>query len=280
MTLPELVTSLLLIALVAPATNLLSGIVRLVRRSTARLGWLNGLLALVTALTGLAVLIAHTFFLVFSPVVVGILLGSGVVQVIGGALLALVERMREGFTAEWSCGLLNSAIGFFTLIMAVFVPLLPGQLFPSPPPDPMAAMAAPVVATESPTWAPGSSNSPTAIIPTPTATRTATPAPVLRPSATPTREPYRTPTPSITPTIAFHCGAIVNYNLNLRAAPSLDAEVLLVIPYQTVIQVGGQNEAGTWWLVYHEGTWGWVDGQYVSLDTDCGTAPVLSGWMS
>ncbi|GAB4527494.1 MAG: hypothetical protein Kow0063_02850 [Anaerolineae bacterium] len=270
MTLPDLTLSLLFITLVAPVINLFSGAVRLARRTTRPLGWLNGLLALITALGGLFVLVSHTFFLAFSPVAVALLLGSGITQVVGGLLLVSAERGREGFTAERSAGLLNSAIGFFTMVMAVFVPILPGQLFPSPRP----VVQATVAVIESPTRTPEPVRSPTSTAARPV-TRTATPTPTATPSATPTREPYRTPTPSATPTVAFHCGAVVNYNLNLRAAPSLDAEVLLVIPYQTVVLVGGQNEAGTWWFVYHEDTWGWVDGQYISLDTDCGTAPVL-----
>ena len=69
---------------------------------------------------------------------------------------------------------------------------------------------------------------------------------------------------------------MVNYNLNLRAEPSREGELMMTIPYESVIQVGGQNETGSWWFVnYNEGIWGWVDGEFVTLDPVCRNAPVI-----
>jgi uncharacterized protein YraI len=72
------------------------------------------------------------------------------------------------------------------------------------------------------------------------------------------------------------CGAVAEYNINLRAEPALDAPILNVIPYQSVIDIAGRNPAGDWWFAYFEEDWGWLDGRYIRLDTDCSQAPVLA----
>jgi hypothetical protein len=171
------------------------------------------------------------------------------------------------FAAEQSYGLLSVGIGFLMVCAAFLIPILPGQF---------SAMGASVL-LPSPT--------PLAVIETPSATitphptQTFPPSPTVLPSATPTptptRERFYTSTPLPTPTAAIYCGAIVEYNLNMRAGPRRDADVLLLIPYQSVIAVGGTNRERTWWFVNYNDLWGWVDGQYISLDTDCGQAPVL-----
>ena len=85
-----------------------------------------------------------------------------------------------------------------------------------------------------------------------------------------------TATPTMTPTTAIVCGARVDYNVNMRLLPEPDAEVLVVIPYETVVEISGQTEAGDWWFTRYEDQWGWLDGEFISLDTDCARAPVLT----
>ncbi|GEM_PF-3061326 len=266
-----LASVLLLIGVIGPVLYMLIGVLRSLRRSSPLAGWLDGAFAAVAAIAVMGTLIVHTIIspLATDPVVVFFLLG--VVELLYGVLLvALIERRRQDFAPDRSPGILSLGMGFFTIVMAVFIPILPGQFFPPAAPTLYYTATPTATVTLTPT-------------PTPQVTATLTTAPTATnsptvtslPTATPTREPYHTPTPTATPTVAIFCGALVNYNLNLRAAPSLDAEIRLVIPYETIIQVAGRNEAAEWWFVTYDGTWGWVDGQYLSLDTSCDAAPVL-----
>jgi len=66
----------------------------------------------------------------------------------------------------------------------------------------------------------------------------------------------------------------MNYNVNLRARPESDAEILLTIPYNTVLSAAGRNLNATWWLVSYDGQTGWVDGQYVAVELPCNELPV------
>ncbi len=270
MTLSEVAAGLLLAAVAAPGIFVLNCAWQL-RRSDAGAGWFSGLLSLVAALAVLAVLVVHVFWQAITPDPVVILVIAGLAELGVGGLILAVERRRAAFVAGGSFGMLIGGIGFFTAIMALFVPLLPGQFWPAAAPAPTPTLTM----TRTPTVAPSARPAATATGPA-TPARTAFPTPTALPTASPTRMPYRSPTPSATPTVVGHCGAVVNYNLNLRAWPSLEAEILHVIPYQTIIQVGGQNRDGTWWFVAYNGIWGWVDGRYISLDTDCATAPMLS----
>jgi hypothetical protein len=117
---------------------------------------------------------------------------------------------------------------------------------------------------------------------TPTASSTPAPTETRRPSSTPrpTRTPYtfstRTPTP--TPTLVTPCVASVEYNLRLRSAPNRDSETLLVIPYQTTIELYGKGEPSEndarWWYTQYEGQQGWVDGQYMIVSSACENLPL------
>ncbi len=268
MTLSTIMPVLLLAALAALGLLIINGGLQLIRRADAHAGWLSGLLGLAAASAILAVLVYHSFGRPVSPDPVLVLVVFGVTELaVGGLVTLLVERRRSTFRPETSYGLLMAGIGFFTVMASVFVPVLPGQFSPPAP-------AVVPTLTATPTILPSHTPAITATATLqPTLTFTVTPSPP--PSVTPTRMPYRTPTPSITPTVTAYCGAVVNYNLNLRRLPSLDSEVLVVIPYETIIAVAAQNADGTWWFVVYDDTWGWVDASFISLDTDCFTAPVL-----
>lgn len=268
MTLFRMMPGLLLVALAAPGLLVILGGLQLARRAEAHAGWLSGLLGLIGSSALLIVLVYHAFVQPVVPDPVRVLAVWGLVELaVGGLFVMLIERRRETFLPEGSYGLLLAGIGFLTVMASIFVPVLPGQFSPPAP-------ALVPTQTASPTWTPrptlATTLAPT-ITPNPTLTATMSP----RPSERPTRVSYQTPTPSATPTVNAICGAVVNYNLNLRRSPSLDAEVLLVIPYETIIAVAARTVDGTWWFVAYDGSWGWVDVNYISLDTDCSNAPVL-----
>ena len=92
---------------------------------------------------------------------------------------------------------------------------------------------------------------------TPTLSATATPLPTLE------VESLATPLVEV-PT----CDAVVIYNLNLRAEPSADAQLLTTIPYGTVV-TGTQINDDNWWQVSYDGQRGWVSGEYLSVVGVC-----------
>ena len=54
----------------------------------------------------------------------------------------------------------------------------------------------------------------------------------------------------------------------MRAQPSTEAEILLVIPYQAVLTATMRAEAG-WYRVVYENNDGWVFGGNVTLEASC-----------
>ncbi|NDJ62847.1 MAG: SH3 domain-containing protein [Chloroflexi bacterium] len=164
-----------------------------------------------------------------------------------------------------------------------------GRGFGGPTPDPEATrgslldlLTAVPAATDTPP--PTATFTPTAtltqtVTPSPTPTRTPTltrtPRPTRTPTATRERLTFATPEPtqqtaaSDGPT----CIALVNFNLRLRAAPTQESETLLVIPFNTVVELVARNAGSTWWNTSYEGEVGWVDGEFISLLTGCDALP-------
>ena len=186
----------------------------------------------------------------------------------------LIERRAVATGAAHSFGVLVVALGGLTAVMVLFIPVLPGQL--------ALTQATPTLSVSSPMPVSPTRlvSSPSPVTPAPSATSTATQTPLplvtATPAASPTRVRYATPTPSPTLTPFPACGATTLYNVNLRAEPALDAPIMNVIPYQSVIEVAGRDQAGDWWFARYDGEWGWLDGAYLTLDTDCSQAPVLA----
>lgn len=69
-------------------------------------------------------------------------------------------------------------------------------------------------------------------------------------------------------TPAQACLLIVNYNLNLRAEPSPDAERLTTIPFGTTLESSGSSDSN-WWHVTYDGIEGWVSGDYLTPASTC-----------
>ncbi|MCL4250706.1 MAG: SH3 domain-containing protein [Anaerolineae bacterium] len=123
---------------------------------------------------------------------------------------------------------------------------------------------------------PGGSNDSTGAAAQPEATATASPTATQQPTATPL--PTRTPWPTSTPFPTFAptsttapvaaCNVLINFNLNLRASPSADGDLLLTIPYGTIVSASDHNADGRWQVTY-DGVTGWVDGEYVTVMAGC-----------
>jgi uncharacterized protein YraI len=79
-----------------------------------------------------------------------------------------------------------------------------------------------------------------------------------------------------TATLPNPCLALADYNVNLRAAPEGDANVLATIPYNNTITLYGRSADSSWWYGEYEGKTGWVKGEFVSPSSSCGSLPVKS----
>lgn len=124
---------------------------------------------------------------------------------------------------------------------------------------------------------PGGSNDSIGAAAQPEATATASPTATQPPTATPlptqTPWPTSTPFPTFAPTSTTApvaaCNVLINFNLNLRASPSADGDLLLTIPYGTIVSASDHNADG-WWQVTYEDVTGWVSGEYVTVMAGCG----------
>ncbi|MAS33419.1 MAG: hypothetical protein CL610_05395 [Anaerolineaceae bacterium] len=131
-----------------------------------------------------------------------------------------------------------------------------------------------ILATSTPTATPTEPSTPTpTLTPSPTLTITPSRTPRSTSTPTPTRLRYATRTPSPTPTLPNPCLATVDFNLNVRAEPNEESDVLTVIPFDTAVSVFASNADQTWWLVMYEDQTGWVDGEFITLTASCSNLP-------
>ena len=135
-------------------------------------------------------------------------------------------------------------------------PEIPPTLTPTPTPTLTFTPGPTPTATFTPTF-------------TPTPVPTDTPMPTVLPTETPTQTPTVTPTftPSATPT-ATPRTAVLTYpfGTNLRAEPSLEAEVLAILPTDTVVVLlDGLVEADgfVWQEVLVDGQSGWLSAEFL-----------------
>lgn len=89
----------------------------------------------------------------------------------------------------------------------------------------------------------------------------AAPAPAARSTA---------PAPTSTVTI------LTPYQVNLRAAPNLEAETVAVVPFNQLLTAVGRNAGNNWIQVSYEGSTGWVAAWIVPIVGDPLTLPVTS----
>jgi len=95
---------------------------------------------------------------------------------------------------------------------------------------------------------------------------------VLSPKAT------VTPTPTETPNIESTPMGVVRTDLNVRAGPGTQYEVVGRLAANTEVEIVGQNQAGSWWYIVYPDTpdgHGWVAADYVP-STNSDTVPVVA----
>jgi hypothetical protein len=116
------------VALLAPAVLILNGLVQRGRSEVAAPGWLSGIMVLLTALAGGALVIAATFGrLAMTFLAILFVLGAAEI-IVGLTVWILIERRLEPSQLAHSFGILTAALGGLTAVMVLFIPLLPGQL--------------------------------------------------------------------------------------------------------------------------------------------------------
>jgi probable enterotoxin D len=55
------------------------------------------------------------------------------------------------------------------------------------------------------------------------------------------------------------------FNANLRQTPTTSAAIIVVIPYQSIVEVVGKSATGTWLQVRYQGQVGWLIGSLIDL---------------
>lgn len=256
---------------------ILNGLLQATRRS-AKIGFWHTLLAFLTALLPLIGVIRAAQFGTAVPLLERGALLIGGALIVSGLLTALIEVFRPE-RLKASRGILSIGAGALLIFTTLSVPGIAQNVL-----QPALATATPIsiaavraTATSAPDGTAQPAASPTLTpIPSPTATLTATRA---QPSPTPTATRFRfaTRTPQPTPTLPTPCLALTRFNINLRAQPNLEAEVLLVIPFDTTVTLFGRNRDSSWWLAQYDGQTGWLKGEFLNVTASCAELPVREG---
>jgi hypothetical protein len=257
----------------------LNGMIQTARRRT-KIGFTHLLLAFLTALLPLAGLIANELAQDARDVIqTGTLAMAGLTM--GAAVVILLIEVRRPDRLKGSRGVLALGVGILIGVTAFSVPRISQRVL-----MPALATSTPiqVAAASSGTTTPGASTTGTRTPLTVTSTMTATPTanatatPTLRPTHSPTPTPTRfrfvTRTPEPTPTLPTPCLALTDYNVNLRAEPDMEGEILAVVSYNTTVALFGRSANSTWWFGEHDGQAGWLLGEFLSLSASCAELPV------
>ncbi len=236
-----------------------------VMRRAPRIGFVHVLLAFLTALLPLVALVAGALNAEDTSGTTAAARALAALLGVAGLLAVLLE-VRRPERLKASRGLLSLGVAALLALVTLTVPATATALLVTPTPFqlPTVTPTAPVTATLMPSPSPSATG-------TPTATRTPFP------TETATSPVFATRTPSPVPTLPAPCGAVVNFNLNLRAAPSTEADVLASIPFNTRLELFGRSADSGWWYTVYEEQAGWVLGEFLTLDTVCAALPVREG---
>lgn len=248
----------------------LLSIIQTIRRQS-RIGFVQLLLAFLALLVPLAGLIMDQLGDEPLPAMTRLALVVAALAVVPGVIVLLLE-LRRPERLKTSRGLLGLGVGLLLAISTFTVPVIAEnqlaevRVTPTSP-----VLVARAEETDSPA-------EPTVtLMRTPTPTLTMTPTQTRTPRATPTPSPTRfrfaTRTPAPTATLPNPCLAIADYNLNLRAEPDLEAELVATIPYNTTVTLFGRNTDSTWWYGRYEGQTGWLKGEFLTLSASCEALP-------
>ncbi len=237
----------------------------------SRITFWDTLLAFLAALVTLIGLVESAMTVPPEPLPQQIALGTAAGLVGLGLLVILLELRREQ-RLKGSRGVFAVGIGLLLAASAaVTVPRLSERIL-----LPVLATATPirVAALESTSTPPGPTST-AAVSPSPTPTPSPTLTRTPRPSATPTptRFVFLTRTPEPTATLPNPCLARTLYNVNLRAEPSLDAAIIMTIPFDITVTLFGRTQDSQWWFGKYEDQAGWLKGEFLDLSASCAALP-------
>lgn len=200
-----------------------------------------------------------------------LVLGIAAVWVIFGLILLPFEARRPERGLKGSRGVLSIGAGVILLITAVSVPLSYDALITEPSATPsLTPFGTPPPPSETPI-----ASLTATIDPSPTVTASPTPSrtPLPTDTAAATRRSIATRTPEPTETLPNPCLASVTNNLNLRAEPATDGELLATIPFDTSLTLFARSSDGLWWFTEYNGQAGWVLGEFVARSSACDLLP-------
>lgn len=204
------------------------------------------------------------------------LIGIGLGVTLMGIIVLLIEQRRASPGFNQSQGVFTIGVSILLLLATVAGPIINSSL--SELTDKVAAGAPETTAMSVALQPTGTSvaaqNAVTAVTNTPAPTVALQPVQVTLPNPLPTRYIFSTSMPTVTVEYVALCQGVVQNNLNLRAHPATDGELLTTIPHSTALQVLGQNEDASWLYVSYEDQSGWINAAYVIQNDDCGDLPV------
>ncbi len=249
---------------------ILIAIIRTFRHST-KITFLEMVLAFMAALLPLAGVIEGSMSDTPAPLPLRAGMITGVVLVVAGILIALLELRREQKLKQ-SRGIFSVGIGVLVVLATFTVPITSQQIL------------LPALATVTPINVAAIGISPTldgptytaTAIPSATATPTATMTRTPRPTGTATATPYVFVTSTALPTLTLPspCLALTKFNVNLRTKPESDAAVEATIPFDNTISLYGHSEDLVWWYGEYQGKQGWLKAEFLTLTASCDTLPV------
>lgn len=198
----------------------------------------------------------------------------GVVLALLSVFIVLLE-MRRPEKLKNSRGIFGIGVGLLLLLASFTVPFTFTRVL-----APALATATPIRLTEvsrvTLTVQPASTTTAPAVTPTFAVTVTPTLTRTLAPSVTPlaTRFVFVTRTPEPTATLPNPCLALTEYNVNLRALPEPNAEIVLTVPFNITVTLLGRTEDSVWWFAQVEQKTGWLKGEFLTLSATCADLPV------
>ena len=248
----------------------LIALIRTIRQST-KITFVELLLAFLSALLPLVGIIEGSMSDTPAPFPLQAGMIIGVVLVLAGILIGLLELRREQKLKQ-SRGIFSIGIGVLVVIATFTVPFTSRQIL------------LPALATVTPINVAAIQTTPT--LEGPTQTATAIPSATYTPTATITRTPRPTGTATATPyvfvtstalptaTLPSPCLALTKFNVNLRTKPEADATVEATIPFDNTISLYGHSEDLIWWYGEYQGKQGWLKAEFLTLTASCDALPI------
>ncbi|MEO8607546.1 MAG: SH3 domain-containing protein [Chloroflexota bacterium] len=250
---------------------ILNAVIQSIRKQT-RIGFFQTLLMFLVVLLPLLALVGNQ--LSENPIQMvstAALVVAGILMVL--SLILMLFELRRPDRLKQSRGVMGIGAGLLLVIATFSVPLSANIAL-----NAKQSTTTPLVVAAENTAEAGVSSAAIATAtrtPTASATPTITPTRKPRPTITPvaTRFQFVTRTPPPTATLPNPCLALANYNINLRAKPEADAEVLATIPYNNTLTLFGRNADSSWWYGEYDGKSGWVKGEFISPSSSCADLP-------